>query len=57
MNNHERLLIFNNRGQVSVNALERFQFCMAFSPIYHGMSLVSHKVEKKSIVESFKLDS
>ena len=30
-----------------VNALERFQFCMAFSLIYHGMSLVSYKVEKK----------
>lgn len=48
MNNHERLLISNNRGQVSVNALERFQLCVAFSPIYHGMSLVSYKVEKKS---------
>ena len=30
MNNHERLLISNNRGQVGVNALERFQFCMVF---------------------------
>lgn len=58
MNNHERLLISNNRGQVSVNALERSQFCMAFSRIYHGMSLVSYKSrKKKSIVESFKLDS
>ena len=47
MNNHERLLISNNRGQVGVNALERFQFCMAFSLIYHGMSLVSYKVDKK----------
>lgn len=47
MNNHGRLLISNNRGQVSVNALERSQFCMAFSRIYHGMSLVSYKVEKK----------
>lgn len=47
MNNHECLLISNNRGQVGVNALERFQFCMAFSLIYHGMSLVSYKVEKK----------
>lgn len=47
MNNHERLLISNNRGQVSVNALERSQFCMAFSRIYHGMSLVSYKSRKK----------
>lgn len=48
MNNHELLLIPNNRGQVGVNALERFQFCMAFSPIYHGMSLVSYNGGKKA---------
>lgn len=48
MNNHECLLGSNNRGQVSVSALERFQFCMAFPPIYHRMSLVSYKVEKKA---------
>ena len=48
MNNHECLLGSNNRGQDSVSALERFQFCMAFPPIYHRMSLVSYKVEKKA---------
>lgn len=60
MNSHGRLLISNNRGQVSVSALERSQFCTAFSRTYHAMSLVSYKVgggEEKSVVESFRLDS
>lgn len=48
MNNHDCLLIFNNRGQVSVSALEDFQFCSALSSIYHRMSVVSYKVEKKA---------
>lgn len=47
MNNHDCLLIFNNRGQVSVSALEDFQFCSALSSIYHRMSVVSYEVEKK----------
>lgn len=55
MNNHGRLLISNNRGQVSVSALERSQFCMAFSRIYHGMSLVSYKVEKKASWKALNL--
>lgn len=55
MNNHECLLISNNRGQVSVSALERSQFCMAFSRIYHGMSLVSYKVEKKASWKALNL--
>jgi len=55
MNNHDCLLIFNNRGQVSVSALEDFQFCSALSSIYHRMSVVSYKVEKKHC-RSFKLD-
>lgn len=60
MNSHGRLLISNNRGQVSVSALERSQFCTAFSRTYHAMSLVSYKVgggRRKSVVESFRLDS
>lgn len=55
MNNHDCLLIFNNRGQVSVSALEDFQFCSALSSIYHRMSVVSYKVEKKSAVEALNL--
>lgn len=47
MNNHAFLLIPNNRGQVSVSALERFQFCMALPPIYHRMSLVSYNAGEK----------
>lgn len=56
MNNHDCLLIFNNRGQVSVSALEDFQFCSALSSIYHRMSVVSYEVEKKKRRRSFKLD-
>lgn len=55
MNNHDCLLIFNNRGQVSVSALEDFQFCSALSSIYHRMSVVSYKVGKKSAAEALNL--
>lgn len=44
MNIHDCLLIFNNRGHVSVSALEDFQLRWLFLPFTTELSVVSYKV-------------